>query len=78
MAFSMVPPTGSIARSLKRQAALRREMETSDPLERYQLREKRIQNGFNELSGVLIRQAKNNAKIRQEIEKSGETFLMTH
>ena len=78
MAFSMVPPTGSIARSLERQAALRREMTTSDPLERYRLREERIQNGFSELSGVLIRQAKNNAKIRQEIEKSGETFLMTH
>lgn len=78
MAFSMVPPTGSIARSLERQAALRREMTTSDPLERYQLRTARINQEMDEFGAELVRQARANEKIYQAIVKSGETFLMTH
>lgn len=74
MAISQIPPVGRISDSLKRQAALRREMTTSDPLERYQLRTARVNREWDEFGAALVKQAKRNAKIYQAIIESDKKY----
>lgn len=63
MAYAPVPPVGGLAEALKRREMLRREQTSIDPVERYKLREERIQRGLVTASDAMIAQARETAKI---------------
>ena len=63
MAYAMFPPCGELHEAEKERKLLIREQTTIDSVERYKLREARLERQMIACSNKLIAQAKENGKI---------------
>lgn len=64
MAFVNLPPCGSIYESEERRLKRIRENTTLDPVERWRLKESRLQDELNSVSAELARQAQKRGSQR--------------
>lgn len=63
MAFAMIPPCGGIYEAQKRQMLRQRENTTPDPVERYKLREARLNEALTDACRGLVNKAKSQKTI---------------
>ena len=67
MAIALIPPRGEMYEAEKERKLLIREQTTIDPVERYKLREARLERQMIACSNKLIAQAKENGRIYRQI-----------
>lgn len=69
MATARIPPVGSIYEAIQRQEKRKRECTSPDPVERYRLRNERIQTASEEYFGELVREARKNRTTSEELRR---------
>lgn len=72
MAIAGVPP--HVAAAMSRAKAEREAMNSPDPVTRYRAKERAFNRAMSEFAGVLVDQAKSNAKIYQAIIESDKKY----
>ena len=68
MAIALIPPAGPIHDSLRRMERRQREQTSPDPVERYRLREERIQDDLAASMASLTAEAKRNHVTKSELQ----------
>lgn len=69
MATARIPPVGSICEAIQRQEKLKRECTSPDPVERYRLRNERMQTASKEYFTELVREARKNHTTAEELRR---------
>ena len=69
MAQANIPPCGSINEAIQRQEKRKRECTSPDPVERWRLRDERMQDAAEEYFGDLVWEAKKNRTTAEELRR---------